>query len=79
MFVQLYPTLQNPLCQMFALARGAASFPETTDLSEIDPNKKACIAVEEGNPKSLQLICHIGMGSFQACMIGPQVYLIDPV
>lgn len=45
-----------------ALTPGEAC-PKTTNLSEINPDKEACIAVEERNSKSLQLICHIRMGS----------------
>lgn len=47
-----------------ALVPGEASFPRPTNLSEINPDKEACVAVEKRNPKCLQLICHIRMGSF---------------
>lgn len=55
------------------------SVPKTTNLSEINPDEEACVAVEKRNPKCLQLICHIRVGSFEAGMVGPQVHLVDPV
>ena len=67
------------LHQVAALNSGEASFPNTTNLPEINPDKEACVAVEKRNPKCLQLICHIRMGSFQAGMVGPQVHLVDPL
>lgn len=47
-----------------ALTLGEASLPKATNLSEINPDKEACVAVEERNPECLQLVCHISMSSF---------------
>lgn len=43
---------------------------KTTDLSEVHPYKKTCTAVEEGNAKGLEFICHKSVGSFQSLMVG---------